>query len=64
MVFVEIELSESYWTTLEITQQDIEYLYSYLLEKEIPLPSDKLSEALIKQRIKSEKESPIHQNSY
>lgn len=56
MVFVEIELSESYWTTLEITQQDIEYLYSYLLEKEIPLPSDKLSEALIKQRIKSEKE--------
>lgn len=56
MVFVEIELSDSYWNTLEITQQDIEYLYSYLLEKEIPLPSDKLSEALIKQRIKSEKE--------
>jgi len=56
MVFVEIELSDSYWNTLEITQQDIEYLYSYLLEKEIPLPSDELSEALIKQRIKSEKE--------
>lgn len=56
MVFVEIELSDSYWNTLEITQQDIEYLYSYLLEKEIPLPSNKLSEALIKQRIKSEKE--------
>jgi len=56
MAFVEIELSESYWKTLEVTQQDIEYLYSYLLEKETPLPSDKLSEALIKQRIKSEKE--------
>lgn len=56
MVFVEIELSESYWKTLEITQQDIEYLYSYLLEKETPLPSDKLSESLIKERIKSEKE--------
>ena len=56
MVFVEIELSDSYWKTLEISQQDIEYLYSYLLEKETPLPSDKLSEALIKQRIKLEKE--------
>lgn len=56
MVFVEIELSESYWKTLEVTQQDIEFLYSYLLEKEIPLPSDKLSVALIEQRIISEKE--------
>lgn len=56
MVFVEIDLSDSYWNSLEIAQQDIEYLYSYLLEKETPLPSDKLSEALIKQRIKIEKE--------
>jgi hypothetical protein len=56
MVFVEIELSESYWKTLEINQQDIEYLYSYLLEKETPLPSNKLAEALIERRIKSEKE--------
>jgi len=56
MVFIEIELSESYWKSLEINQKDIEYLYSYLLEKETPLPSDKLAEALIKQRIHSEKE--------
>jgi len=55
MVFVEIELSESYWKSLEITQQDIEYIYSYLLEKETPLPSDRLAEALINQRIRSEK---------
>jgi len=47
MVFVEIKLSESYWKTLEISQQDIEYIYSYLLEKERPLPSDNLAEALI-----------------
>lgn len=56
MVFVEIELSESYWKSLEITQKDIEYIYSYLLEKETPLPSDSLAEALINQRIRSEKE--------
>ncbi len=55
MVFVEIELSESYWKSLEITQQDIEYIYSYLLEKETPLPSDRLAEALINQRIRLEK---------
>lgn len=56
MVFVEIELSQSYWQTLEINQQDIEFLYSYLLDKETPLPSTKLAEALIKERIRSEKE--------
>jgi len=56
MVFVEIELSESYWKSLEINQKDIEYLYSYLLEKETPLPSNKLADALIKRRIQSEKE--------
>jgi len=55
MVFVEIELSESYWKSLEIGQKDIEFLYSYLLEKEIPLSSDKLAEALIAERIRSEK---------
>jgi hypothetical protein len=55
MVFIEIELSKSYWKSLEINQQDIEYLYSYLLEKETPLPSKKLAEALIKERIQSEK---------
>jgi hypothetical protein len=56
MVFVDIELSETYWKSLEINQKDIEYLYSFLLEKETPLPSNKLAQALIKQRIQSEKE--------
>jgi len=55
MVFVEIELSVSYWKSLEIIQQDIEFLYSYLLEKETPLPSTKLAEALIIERIHAEK---------
>jgi len=56
MVFVEIDLSDSYWDTLEINQKDIEFLYSFLLEKETPMPSLKLTEALIEQRIESEKE--------
>ena len=56
MAFVEIELSESYWQSLEINQKDIEFLYSFLLEKETPLPSGKLAEALIEERIRAEKE--------
>lgn len=56
MVFVEIELSESYWKSLEIQQEDIEFLYSYLLEKETPLTSQKLTEALIEERIRFEKQ--------
>lgn len=57
MVFEEFNLSHTYWQSLEINQEDIEFLYSYLLEKETPLPSSKLAEALIKQRIQTEKKS-------
>ncbi len=56
MVFVEIELSESYWKALEIQPEDIEFLYSYLLEKETPLTSENLTTALIEERIRSEKQ--------
>ncbi|QRN83836.1 hypothetical protein JR338_03535 [Chloroflexota bacterium] len=55
MAFVDIGLSDSYWQTLEIKQQDIEYLYSFLLEKETPLPSSDLASALIAERIRIEK---------
>ena len=56
MVFAEFELSQSYWESLEINQEDIEFLYAYLLEKETPLTSSSLADALIKERIRSEKE--------
>jgi hypothetical protein len=56
MVFVDIELSDSYWESLEISQEDIEFLYAYLLEKEKPLPPEELAEALINERIRKEKQ--------
>jgi hypothetical protein len=59
MELIGIELNESYWESLEISQKDIEYLYSFLLEKETPLPSSILAEALLKDRIKVEKENLI-----
>lgn len=55
MDFVEIELSESYWKSLEINQTDIEFLYTFLLDKETPLTSSELAQALITERIQSEK---------
>ena len=56
MDFVESNISERYWDTLEIDTADIEFLYAYLLEKEIPLTSQELASALIQERIRSEKE--------
>lgn len=57
MVFIEISLDESYWASLEVNQQDIEFLYTFLLDKEKPLTSIELSEALINERIRVEKEN-------
>ena len=56
MVFVEIDLSDSYWKSLEIEQKDIEFLYAFLLEKETPMTSESLAEALIHERIRYEEE--------
>lgn len=56
MVLAEFEISQSYWESLEINQGDIEFLYAHLLETETPLTSSKLAEALIKERIRVEKE--------
>jgi len=56
MVFVEIELSDSYWKSLKIEQEDIEFLYAFLLEKETPMTSEALTNALIHERIRSEEE--------
>jgi hypothetical protein len=55
MVLMDIKFDDSYWKQLEITQKDIEFLYSFLLEEETPLPSGTLAEALIKERVRIER---------
>lgn len=57
MVLMDITFDESFWNQLEITPEDIEFLYSFLLEKETPLPSALLAEALIKERVRVEQDS-------
>jgi hypothetical protein len=56
MALAQLELSGAYWQTLEITDEDIEFIYGYLLEKETPLPLEHLAEALVAERIRSEEE--------
>lgn len=45
------------WDNFRLDDGDIEFIYSYLLEKEIPLPASDLLEAVIINRIKTEKEA-------
>lgn len=48
-------LRDDYWETFEVEGEDIEFLYSYLLEKEVPLTSKELITALAEERIRREK---------
>jgi hypothetical protein len=55
MVVASLSLGEDYWTTFELEEEDIEFLYNFLLEKEIPLTSSELAAALIEERIRRER---------
>lgn len=55
MALMDIKLDDSFWQQMEISPKDIEYLYSFLLEKETPLPSVELAQALIKERVRAER---------
>jgi hypothetical protein len=68
-VIVPFALSEGYWEEFAITEEDVEYLYNYLLDRETPLPSKELVAALIQERIhqaqrKFEESHVNHQDVY
>jgi len=44
-------LGEDYWETFSLEDKDLEFLYNYLLEVEIPLTSQELIGALVDERI-------------
>src|SRR6185503_15803501 len=48
-------ISTDYWTDIQITPQDIEYLHSYLFELETPLTVRELVTVFINERIRSER---------
>jgi len=63
MLTVSISLPEDYWDTFELQDVDIEFLYNYLLESETPLTPPELTELLVEERIRREKQSIEQQRS-
>jgi hypothetical protein len=55
MVLAQFSLREDYWNSFELQDEDIEFLYSFLLDKETPLTSRELISALVEERIRREK---------
>ena len=48
-------ISTEYWTTLQITQQDVEFLHNYLFEHETPLTARELVSVFIDERVHAER---------
>ncbi len=42
---------ESYWTEFEVTDNDLEFIFNLLLEREVPLTSRQMTEALVERRL-------------
>jgi hypothetical protein len=63
MMVSPFSLREDYWNTFNLQNEDVEFLYNYLLEKEIPLTSRELTEALVKERIQRELQALERQRS-
>jgi len=48
-------ISTDYWTDLQITRQDVEYLHNHLFEHETPLTARELVSVFIDERIRAER---------
>jgi hypothetical protein len=48
-------ISTDYWTDLQITQQDVEFLHNYLFEHETPLTARELVIIFVNERIRAER---------
>lgn len=57
MVATSFSIREDYWDNFELTEEDVEFLYNYLLEVETPLTSQDMVSALVRERIRREKQS-------
>src|SRR5512138_2383562 len=53
----DLQTSTEYWTDVQITRQDVEFLHNYLFENETPLTAHELVSVFVDERIRAEKES-------
>ena len=63
MVMPSLSLQEDYWETLSLQTEDIEFIYNHLLEAETPLTTRELTEAIVGERIRQEKQTLERQRS-
>jgi hypothetical protein len=63
MVMANFTIDEGYWEGFELQEEDIEFLYNFLLESEVPMTSRELVNALVKERIRREKQAIEEQRS-
>jgi hypothetical protein len=57
MVMASLSLRDDYWETFDLQEEDIEFIYNYLLEIETPLIPEELVKALVEERIRREIEA-------
>lgn len=57
MVTASFSLHEDYWEEFYLQEEDVEFLYNFLLELETPLTSQELVKALVEARIRREIEA-------
>ena len=50
------KITETYWTSFQLCEDDLDFLYNHLLERETPLTTAELIEALVQERITREVE--------
>lgn len=48
-------ISTEYWTHIQITPQDLEFLHTYLFEHEVPLTARELVSVFVNERVRAEK---------
>jgi hypothetical protein len=58
-----LSLREDYWESFELLQEDVEFIYNYLLETEMPLTSMELVEVMVRERVRIEKSERERQRS-
>ncbi len=57
MTTIPLTLPSTYWESLEITRQDIEYIQNYLFETETPMTISELAAVFIDERLRVERDS-------
>lgn len=57
MVAISFSLSETYWEDFEVSGEDLEFLYNYLIEIETPQSPGELLNELVKDRIQREQKA-------